>query len=405
MSWIPREAWLLLFAKGASTFAFAFAAILLPIYMSILGYDAISIGLVVAASILGSAAQTLIMGIVADHIGRKKTLILLAGFMIAAGIIYATSRELVPLIFASLIAGAGGPGSGIPGGGPYLAVHNALITSKVTDQKRNSLFAVSSAVASLGSAGGSLFSGLPDLLESSLGLDLLEAARTLFIVYALLGLVVIMAVLTVKEEHSGQRVALIPKKSVWLAKRLVVIGAFDGLGTGFLITPIVAYWFFLRFDVSLSSLGSVFFIFSLTTTASYYIAVRLAHKIGSVNAIFFTHLPSVILVFLMPLAPTFELAAATLIVRPLLSQIDVPLRQSYMMALSHPEERASIAGIAGVSKTAPSGLSPSLTGYAIQQISIHAPFVAGGIFQIISDIMFYSFFRKVKPPEELLKKE
>ncbi|MBI2185449.1 MAG: MFS transporter [Thaumarchaeota archaeon] len=404
MSWIQRDARLLLFAKGVSTFSFAFVAILLPIYMSVLGYDSISIGLVLAASILGSAAQTLIMGIVADHIGRKKTLILLSVFMIASGIIYSSSRELISLILAALIAGAGGPGSGIPGGGPYLAVHNALIASKITDQKRNTLFAVSSAIASLGSAGGSLFISVPDLMKSSFGLTLPEAGRILLVIYALLGVVVILAILPVKEEHTEQRTALIPKKSGWLAKRLVVIGAFDGLGTGFIITPVVAYWFYLRFNVSLSSLGSLFFVFSLTTTASYFIAVRLAHKIGSVNAIFFTHLPSVLLLFLMPLAPTFELAAATMIVRPLISQIDVPLRQSYMMALSHPEERASVAGIAGVSKTAPSGVSPSLSGYAIQQISIHTPFIAGGVFQIVSDILFYFFFRKVKPPEEIRKK-
>ena len=393
---------ILVAAQAVRTFGFAYLTIILPVHLSRLGFDAITIGIVLTATIGGSAFLTFTLAIVADHIGRKKVLIILSLLTAISGVLYASSVELLIILVAAVIGGAGGPGAGIPGGGPYVAVHNALLAGKVSNEKRNKIFAISAGGSSLAAAAGSLFSGMSDILQIFPGFDDLGARTALFILVAILGLCTAVILIPVREvrEHNQTR-SILPRRSLGTVGKLSLINGFDGLGTGFLCTPIVAYWFFVRFDVSLSVLGSFFFLFSLSTTLAYYIAVRLAHHWGSVNTIFFTHMPSTLILFLLPFAPRFEVAAALLILRPMISQIDVPLRQSYMMAISDPEERASVAGITGMAKTVPSAVSPPIAGYFIQNLTLALPFFAGGILQMISDTLFYAFFRKHKPPEEL----
>ncbi|MBQ04730.1 hypothetical protein CL673_08535 [Candidatus Bathyarchaeota archaeon] len=389
-------------AQAIRTFGFAYLTIILPVHLSRLGFDPITIGLVFTATIGGSAFLTFTLGIVADQIGRKKVLIILSLLTAISGALFASSVELLVILVAAMIGGAGGPGAGIPGGGPYVAVHNALLAGKASDEKRNMIFAVSSAASSLAAAIGSLFSGMSDALQIFPGFDDLGARTALFIFIAILGLSTAVLLIPVREVRvQNQKRSIIPRRSLGTTGKLSLVSGFDGLGTGFLLTPVIAYWFFIRFDVSISTLGTFFFLFSLSTTLAYYIAVRLARYLGSVNTIFFTHMPSTLILFLLPFAPRFEIAAALLILRPMISQIDVPLRQSYMMAISDPEERASVAGIAGMSKTVPSAVSPPIAGYFIQNLTLALPFFAGGILQMTADILFYAFFRKHKPPEEL----
>ena len=254
---------------------------------------------------------------------------------------------------------------------------------------------------------GVLIANLPIIIQNELGLDQIYAIKLLFLFYSFLGILVIGIYLKISSSIEIEKVqnfkpvskTLNPKSKKIVAK-LSGLFAIDSFAGGFAIQSIVSFWFFTKFDTDLSTISYIFSIGSVLTAFSYLIAAKIADKIGLINTMVFTHIPSNILLILLAFAPSLEIAIVFYMIRMTLSQMDVPTRQSYIVAVVEEEERTASAGITNLSRNIAQAISPSITGYIIGILSLSAPFVIGGLLKILYDITLYINFRKIKPREE-----
>ncbi len=406
LDWISQDGKLLLCARTVRTFSYGFLSIILAIYLKLIGFNEILIGIVLTATLVNSVIFNILSSAYADRIGRKKVLTLYAILMLVSAIVFFLTSNYVALIIAALIGTINVTGSEV---GAFLSLEQAILPQTVNDvKKRNSIFALYNMVGTFAMSAGVLVSGLPIFLEQHYGLGQISAIKTLFVLYAILAFVVMIIYLALSkrieihreiEQNSSQ--GKISPKTRGIITKMSSLFAVDSFGGGFVIQSIVAFWFYSRFGADLTMLSYIFSAAGVLTALSFLFATKIASKIGLVNTMVFTHIPSNILLILLAFAPSFPVGILLYLARMSLSQMDVPTRQSYIVAIVNENERVAAASITNTSRNVAQAVSPSLAGIVIQVLSLSAPFVLGGILKIAYDIGIFASFRKIKPPEEV----
>jgi MFS family permease len=401
---LHRDVAVLMASRGVRAFAFSYLSVIFAIYLSQLGYSTVTVGLVISTAYASGAVLTALWGYLSDRFGRKKILILLATLTIVSNLIYLFFDHLVFILLAVIIAnvGAGGAGAGGQGGGPFNPVEQALLAEKCSAANRNRIFATNSFVGSIMGSLGALVSGLPEYLQQNWGWASVASYKPLFALTILFSIVLIVAYSSISEQHvfvPRQRQQKAAKKSGGVVIKMSLLGMVDNLGAG-LISPLIAYWFFLRYGVELKSLGVMFFLSHFFAALSFLAAPVIARKIGVVKTMAFSHGAASLICLLVPFAPTFRIAAALTIFRSFVAYMDSPLRSSFIMGVVRPEDRGSAAGITTLSRHVPMAVSPTLSAYMMQAFSLNVPIFLGGFLQLFHDCVFYYLFHAVKPPEE-----
>jgi MFS family permease len=403
--WISIDGKLLLCARIVRTFAYGFLSVILAIYLKLIGFDDILIGIILSVTLINSIIFTLFASFYADRIGRRKTLLLYTAMMSISGVIFFVTENPLALIIASLLGTLNITGSETSA---FLSIEQSILPQTIKDnRKRNTLFGFYNMVGTFAMGAGILIANLPTIIQNELEFDQIYAIKLLFLFYSLLGVLVIGIYLKlssdieIKKEKTLKPISkILNPKSKKIVTKLSGLFAIDSFAGGFAIQSIVSFWFFTKFDIDLSLISYIFSIGSLLTAFSYLIAAKIADKIGLINTMVFTHIPSNILLILLAFAPTLEIAIVFYMIRMALSQMDVPTRQSYIVAVVEEDERTASAGITNLSRNMAQAISPSITGYIIGVLSLSAPFIIGGLLKIIYDITLYINFRKIKPSDE-----
>ena len=362
-------------------------------------------------SLVGDMVGTYVIGLVADTWGRRRTLALLSLLMAATGVIFGLVTSYPVLLLAAFFGTLGTSASETA---PFLPIDQAMLAQITPPERRTALFARYNLIASGSSAVGALAAGLPALL-AGVGLPLASGIRLLFGAYAVLGLVVAGLSLRlsspveapvghpIEVQSLKQRFAPQLHRSRSIVWRLTALFSVDALAGGLVVQSLVALFFHLRFGVPLTTLSVLFFGANLLSALSFLAAVPLARRFGLLNTMVFTHLPSNVLLALVAFAPTFPIAAALLLVRQMLSQMDVPTRQAYTMALVDPEERTAAASVTSLARSLGSATSPIFSGLLLQGplLIVGLPFILAGTLKAAYDLTLWSIFRHVHPKEEM----
>jgi MFS family permease len=280
-------------------------------------------------------------------------------------------------------------------------VEQALLAEKCTPQNRNTVFSANAFVGSMMGAIGALLSGLPQHLQETWGWQPIPSYKPLFALTILFSIVLIFAYAQIEEHHrprKGEKKPLATRANKFVVK-MSLLGMIDNLGGG-LISPLISYWFFLRYGVELKSLGFMFFLSYFLAAMSFLTAPLIARRIGVVRTMAFSHGLASAIWLILPLAPTFAIAAAMTIARSYLAYMDNPLRSSFIMGVVRPEDRGAAAGFTTLSRHVPVAISPTLSAYLMQAFTLNIPVFLGGFLQLTHDCIFYFLFRNVKPPEE-----
>ena len=396
---LSRDGWLLFATCAVRSFAYGFLSVILGLYLDSLGLSPTAIGWIFTAALAGGAVMTIVITAVADTFGRKTLLIIGALLMALAGCVFAISANPVGLAIAAIFGTISPSGKEV---GPFLSLEQAILPQATSDQQRTAVFSAYNLIGSFAGAIGALAVSLPEWLS----LSAISGYRLLVWSYVALAILLagLFALLSPKIEapkRSGSAARQIGlRKSRGIVAKLAGLFAIDALAGGFIVQSIVAYWFYLRYRLDLNVLGGIFFGTNLLAALSFLAAPAIARRFGLLNTMVFTHLPSNGLLLLVPMMPTMELAVAILLIRHLLSQMDVPTRQSYTMAVVDPEERAASAGVLSVARNAGAAIAPLFTGAMLAAPALGLPFLLAGGMKIIYDVWIYAVFRNVKPPEE-----
>lgn len=407
LDWLSTDGKLILSARIIRTFAYGFLSIVLAIYLKLLGFNDVLIGVVLTATLVNSVIFTLIASFYADRIGRRKTLIIYGALMSIAGAIFLATENYFALIAAALIGTINVTGSET---GAFLSIEQALLPQTVkNNKKRNTVFALYNMAGTFAMSAGVLLSGLPTILQEQYAMNQVESIKPLFLLYSVLGIGVIgiyfmlsnkIEVLLSGNTAKSVMQTLSPR-SKQIVGKLSGLFAVDSFAGGFVIQSIVSLWFFTKFGVDLAAISVIFSVAGVLTAFSFFAAAKIADRIGLVNTMVFTHIPSNVFLILVGFAPSLPLAIAFYLARMTLSQMDVPTRQSYIVAVVSEDERTPAAGITNISRNISQAVSPSLTGYILQILpALSAPFILGGALKIAYDIALYVNFRKIKPAEE-----
>ncbi len=403
LRWLPPEttpdAAVLVAARGVRAFGDGFVSVLLPVYLLGLGFDGFQIGAVATATLVGSSALTLLVGFIAHRFRARPLLSSAALLMIATGVGFVLVHGFWPLLIVAFV-GTLNPSSGDVS--VFLPLEQSVLPLTVSAKERTALFARYSLVGSLVAAGGALFAGVPDLIASHGLLALSQTLQGMFVLYGLLGVIAMVLYKRLSStlgEPQPKRAPLVESRRI--VYTLAALFALDSLGGGFVVQSLLALWLFQRFDLSVATAATIFFWTGVLSAGSYLVAVRLAQRFGLVNAMVFTHLPSNILLLLVPFMPTLPLAIVLLLARSALSQMDVPTRNSYVMAIVPPEERAAAASVTSVPRSLAQGMSPLLSGYLLGLSSFGWPLVLAGALKAVYDVLMLAMFAKVHPPEEV----
>ena len=410
--WLTRDGKLLLAAKIVRTFAYGFLSVILAIYLKLIGFNELLIGLILTTTLLNSVIFTLIASLYADRIGRRKFLVIYAALMSVSGFVFMITENYIALIIAAFIGTINITGAET---GAFLTIEQVMLPQTINNvRKRNTVFAVYNMAGTFAMAAGILLSGLPTILQQQFEmLDSITSIKILFGLYSLLG-VIMMGIyfllstrIEIGEGEKKNKVStsqLMPTSLSPQSKNIVIklsgLFAVDSFAGGFVIQSIVSFWFFTRFGADLTTLSYIFSIAGVLTAFSFIAAAKIADKIGLINTMVFTHIPANIIIILLAFAPTLPIAITLYLVRMTLSQMDVPTRQSYIVAVVSEQERTTAAGITNISRNITQSISPSLTGIIIHTFTLSAPFIIGGMLKIAYDIALYGNFRKIKPSEE-----
>jgi MFS family permease len=405
LNWLTRDGKLLLSARIVRTFSYGFLSMILAIYLSLIGFDEILIGFILSAALVNSIIFNLFSSFFADRIGRKKVLIIYASLMgISGGVFFATENYFT-LIIAAFIGTINVTGSET---GAFLSLEQAILPQTVKNiKKRNTIFALYNVIGTFAMAGGILLASLPQIIEENFGFSTLASFKSLFLIYLLAGIAVVVIYFFFSKEIEVKKAfdsksfsSNLSPKSKQIILKMSSLFALDSFAGGFVIQSIVAFWFFTKFGVDLTTLSIIFSIAGVLTAISFFFAAKIADKIGLINTMVFTHIPSNILLILVAIAPTFHIALALYLARMSLSQMDVPTRQAYIVTVVEENERTAAAGITNTSRNIAQSISPSITGAIIHSLWFSAPFVIGGLLKIIYDVGIYASFRKIKPSYE-----
>jgi MFS family permease len=399
-STLSRDGWLLFATCGVRSFAYGFLSVILGLYLDAQGVSPTAIGWIFTAALAGGAVMTIVITSIADGLGRRALLIFGALSMASAGCVFAVSNNPVWLSIAAIFGTISPSGKEV---GPFLALEQAVLPQTADDQHRTAVFSAYNLVGSFAGAIGALAVALPGLIS----IAAIPGYRLLIWGYVALAilLAVLFALLSPNVEAPRKSASTARKlglqKSRGTVAKLAGLFALDALAGGFVVQSIVAYWFHLRYRLDLKVLGGIFFGTNMLAALSFVAAPAIARRFGLLNTMVFSHLPSNFLLLLVPIMPTVELSVAVLLLRHLLSQMDVPTRQSYTMAVVDPGERAAAAGILSVARNAGAAVAPLFTGAVLAAPALGLPFLLAGGLKVIYDLLIYTVFRSVKPPEEI----
>ena len=388
-------------------FGYGFLAVVLVLYLDAIGLDPLAIGAVLTLTLVGDTLISLWLTTNADRLGRRRVLIAGAVLMLFAGVVFAFTSWVPLLILAGAIGVISPTGNEV---GPFLAIEQAGLTQIVPDRRRTATFAWYNVAGYVATATGALSAGVASQALLASGLPEADAYRAIVIGYALIGTLMAIGAWRLgarieappaarRDDGIRRRFGLGRSKSVVL--KLSVLFSIDAFGGGFIPQSLMAYWFHLQYGVEPAVLGAIFFAANLLAAVSSLSAARIAARFGLINTMVFTHIPSNVLLILVPLMPTLPLAVLVLLVRFSLSQMDVPTRQSYVMAVVDPDERSAAAGVTGIARTTGAAISPSFSSVLMASAGYAAlPFYLAGGLKIVYDLLMYREFRNVRPPEE-----
>lgn len=389
-SWMSSDGKLILVEKCVRTIPYGFLGVIYGVYLAQLGFDAFKIGVVLTLTVLSSALYTFVISFIADRIGRRKTLVFFALTDLVAGTLLFMSTDWWAPVLAGIV---GNMTVGAGEVGPFLSIEQAILPKTCNANRRTLAFSVYNLVGYGASSLGALLAGAQQFL----------GYRPLFLGYMVSGLLgsAIYYKLSnkVETEHASARAVLSPSAKP-IVYKLSALFAVDSFGGGFIGQSIFAYYFYIRFALDLATLGTIFFATQIVTAMSFLLAERIARKIGLLRTMVASHIPSNIFLTAVAFAPTPLTAVFLLLCRHSLSQMDVPTRQSYVMAVVEEGDRTAAAGFTSTTRTVSSSISPSIAGYAIAEIWVGAPLVAAGLLKLAYDFLIYASFRKTKPPEE-----
>ncbi len=406
---LPRDIVILFSTRMVRMFAYGWLSVTLALFLDAVGLTAAQIGLLLSLTLWGDTAVSLWLTTHADRFGRRRTLVIGALLMMAAGAVFAVSSGFLVLLIAATIGVISPSGYEV---GPFLSVEQAALSQVVADRRRTMVFAWYALAGSLATAAGSLAGGFLVGGLHRFHIDPPSSYRVNVAGYALLGiaLVEMFARLSPAAEVPPEQAAAGDGVKGWhfgiarsrgVVLRLSGLFALDAFGGGFVIQSLAAYWFYVRFGASPALLGGIFFGANIFAGFSALVAAPLARRFGLVNTMVFTHLPSNVLLILVPLMPNLPLAIAVLLLRFSISQMDVPTRQSYVMAVVPPKERSAAAGITGVARSTGAAVAPLLAGVFLAHAgTLDLLFYCAGGLKIVYDLLLYRSFVTIRPPEE-----
>ncbi len=398
----------LLFAtRSLRLFAYGFLSVVLMIYLSAVGLSGTEVGILFTLALMGDTVISLSITTAADKKGRRYMLIAGSFLMVFAGVLFAATDNFYLLLVAATIGVISPSGNEV---GPFLSIEQAALSHIVPDEMRTRVFAWYNLAGSFATALGALFGGFLAYALQGAGIAPLASYRVIVIIYALSGLVLAFMFTRVSKAVEVPRPAGPPISGLFLglhkSRRVVfklsALFSLDSFGGGFVLQSFLAYWFHVRFGVQPATLGGIFFGANILAGLSALSAAWVAARIGLIRTMVFTHIPSNVLLILVPLMPSLPLAVAVLMLRFSISQMDVPTRQSYTMAITLPDERSAAAGITGVARTTGASLSPLIAAPLLTHAALmNAPFFISGGLKIIYDLLLYRSFKSLKPPEEI----
>lgn len=396
---IPPDTRRLLVGKGLRAFTDGLVSILLPVYLLKLGYGAFEIGAIVTSTLLGSALLTLSIGLFARRFPARRLLLVACLLMTATGLAFATTSELWPLLIIAFV-GTINPSAGDVS--IFLPIEQAMLAGTISPQRRTALFARYSLIGAFAGALGTLAAGLPQLFARKFRIEETTVLHSVFLFYAAVG---IATFLIYRALSSPAAVQSLPSgKTLRHSQRIVfelaALFSLDSFGSGFFVQSLLALWLFKTFHLSVIAASSILFWMGVCSAISYLIAVPISERFGLINTMVFTHLPANILLVLVPFAPSLPVAIGLLIARSALSEMDVPTRTSYVMAVVRPEERRATASITAVPRSLTSAISPVFAGYLLSVSSFGWPLIFGGSLKALYDVLLLLRFRHVVPTEE-----
>jgi MFS family permease len=386
-------------AKGLRAISDGYVSIILPAYLLTLGYGAFEIGALMTATLLGSAVMTFLAGAITPRFGDKRPLLAASALMVFTGLGFAGLQAFWPLLVVAFI-GTLNPSSGDVS--VFLPLEQSLLARSVGDKDRTLLFAFYSVSGSLMGAFGTLIASVTDLAPRWLGISPLHTMRLLFLLYAAIGLAAGLIYRGVSEPDRppGEKPHAPLGPSRQIVYRLTALFSVDAFGGGFFVQTILALWLFEAFRLPVSVASTIFFWTGLFSAASFLAAVPISRRFGLVNTMVFTHLPSNLCLIAIPFVHDLNAVVGLLLVRSLLSQMDVPTRTSYIMAVVTPPERPAAASLTSVPRSLAAAISPIIAGYLIGLSSFGWPLLIGGALKIGYDLTLLRMFRHVRPPEE-----
>ena len=386
-------------AKGLRAFGDGYVSLLLPLYLLELGYSPLQVGVLATVTLLGSGVLTLAVGLHAYRFHYRAILLAAAALMAATGLGFAFVSDFWPLLAIALV-GTLNPSSGDVS--VFLPLEHAVLSRVVEDRDRTATFARYSLVGSLVAAFGSLAAGLPAILSAEWGISSRVAMQAMFMAYAVLGVGTALIYRGLPAELGGTaRQAPAPlTRSRSRVYTLAALFSLDAFGGGLVVQSMVALWLYQRHGLTPATTATIFFVTGILSAISFLVAVRIAERIGLVNTMVFTHIPANLCLVAVPFVDSLGIVMALLFIRSALSQMDVPTRSSYVMAIVLPEERPAAASITSVPRSLASAASPVLAGYLLGVSAFGWPLVAAGALKIAYDLMLLAAFRKIRPPEE-----
>lgn len=408
---LTRDGWLLIATRFVRLFAYGSLSVVLVFYLIGVGLSEAQTGMLLTLTLVGDTVVSLYLTTRADRIGRRRMLMAGAVLMAVAGLVFASTKNLWLLVLAGTVGVISPSGHEV---GPFLSIEQSALSHVVSDRTRTEVLAWYTLAGSFATALGALAAGSATRVLQTTVMTPVGSYRMAVVLYAALG--VVLAVLFSRLSRAAEATTLGEKRafqatfaglsgldqSRHVVVKLSALFALDSFGGGFVIQSFAAYWFYLRFGVNPGTLGAIFFWANIFAGVSALLAARLASRFGLIKTMVATHLPSNILLILVPLMPTLSLAVSVLLVRFSISQMDVPTRQSYVMAVVSPEERSAAAGITGVARTLGAAVSPLFVGFMFARPAlINLPFFIAGTLKIIYDLLLYRAFVSVRPPEEL----
>jgi MFS family permease len=403
---LKRDIPLLFITRLIRMFGYGFLSVVLVLYLSQRGLNEGEIGLLLTLTLVGDAAITLLITTSADRLGRRRMLILGAALMAIAGLVFTLTGNYILLVATAIIGVISPSGNEI---GPFLSIEQASLSQLMPDEKRTQTFAWYNLEGSFATATGALVGGVLAQLLQNAGYTPVNSYQVVLMGYTLIGVMLVGLFLllsrAIEAPSSSEMISIQRRFGLHKSKKVVFklssLFALDAFAGGLVVQSMVAYWFNIKFGVQPAVLGGIFFAANILAGISALSAAWIAKRIGLINTMVYTHIPSNILLILVPFMPTLPLAVFALLLRFSISQMDVPTRQSYTMAVVSPDERSAAMGVTSIARSVGAMLSPAITGQLMAVTGLMgAPFVIAGSLKIVYDVLIWRGFKAVKPPEE-----